>query len=68
MAGRGVSVDLSKAYFWAYLARAGGDAGSKLRVEMLSSQIPSSEILVLEQRANEWLQHHQPARKPGTRH
>ena len=64
MAGRGVSVDLSKAYFWAYVARAGGDAGSKLRVEMLSSQIPSSEILVLEQRANEWLQQHKPARKP----
>jgi hypothetical protein len=67
MAGRGVSVDLSKAYFWAYVARAGGDAGSKLRVEMLSSQIPSSEILVLEQRANEWLQRHQPARKPRAR-
>ena len=67
MAGRGVSVDLSKAYFWAYLARAGGDAGSKLRVEMLSSQIPSSEIQVLEQRANEWLQRHQPARKPRAR-
>jgi hypothetical protein len=68
MAGRGVSVDLSKAYFWAYVARAGGDAGSKLRVEMLSSQIPSSEIPVLEQRANEWLQQHQPARKPRARH
>jgi hypothetical protein len=68
MAGRGVSVDLSKAYFWAYLARAGGDAGSKLRVEMLSSQIPSSEILLLDQRANEWLQKHQPARKPRARH
>lgn len=67
MAGRGVSVDLSKAYFWAYVARAGGDAGSKLRVEMLSSQIPSSEILVIEQRANEWLQQHQPARKPRAR-
>jgi hypothetical protein len=68
MAGRGVSVDLSKAYFWAYVARAGGDAGSKLRVEMLSSQIPSSEIVVLEQRANEWLQQHQPAGKPRARH
>ena len=68
MAGRGVSVDLSKAYFWAYVARAGGDAGSKLRVEMLSSQIPSSEILVIEQRANEWLQRHQPARKLRARH
>lgn len=68
MAGRGVSVDLSKAYFWAYLARAGGDTGSKLRVEMLSSQIPSSDIVVLEQRANEWLQQHPSARKPRARH
>jgi len=68
MAGRGVSVDLSKAYFWAYVARAGGDAGSKLRVEMLSSQIPSSDILVLEQRANEWLQQHHSAQKPRARH
>jgi hypothetical protein len=64
MAGRGLSVDLSKAYFWAYLARVGGDTGSKLRVEMLSSQIPRSDILVLEQRANEWLQQHRSARKP----
>jgi hypothetical protein len=68
MAGRGVSVDLSKAYFWAYLARSGGDAGSKLRVEMLSSQIPRSEILVLEQRANEWFRQHQSAGKPRDRH
>jgi hypothetical protein len=68
MAGRGVSMDLSKAYFWAYLARSGGDTGSKLRVEMLSSQIPRSDILVLEQRANEWLQQHQSARKPPARH
>ena len=68
MAGRGVTMDLSKAYFWAYLARAGGDEGSKLRVEMLSSEIPSSDILVLEQRANEWLQQHQSARKLRARH
>ncbi len=68
MAGRGVSLDPSKAYFWAYLARAGGDTGSKLRVEMLSSQIPRSEILVLEQRANEWLQQHPSARKPRAAH
>jgi GAF domain/PilZ domain/Sel1 repeat len=68
MAGRGVSMDLSKAYFWAYLARAGGDEGSKLRVEMLSSEIPSSDILVLEQRANEWLQQHPSARKLRARH
>jgi TPR repeat protein len=67
MAGRGVSVDLSKAYFWAYVARAGGDKGSKLRVEMLSSQIPSSDILVLEQRADEWLQQHHSAQKPRAR-
>ena len=63
MAGRGVSLDLSKAYFWAYVARAGGDKGSKLRVEMLASQIPHSDILVLEQRANEWLQQHHSAGK-----
>jgi GAF domain-containing protein/PilZ domain-containing protein/Sel1 repeat-containing protein len=64
MAGRGVSVDISKAYFWAYLARAGGDPGSKLRVEMLSSQIPRSELLVLQQQANDWFQQHQSAGKP----
>ena len=63
MAGRGVSLDLSKAYFWAYVARASGDTGSKLRVEMLSSQIPRSDVLVLEQRANEWLQQHHSAGK-----
>src|SRR5260370_33170772 len=61
MAGRGVSLDLSKAYFWAYVARAGGDTGSKLLAVMLAWQISAFRILVLEQRANECLQHHQSA-------
>jgi hypothetical protein len=67
MAGRGVPVDLSKAYFWAYLARAGGDPGSKLRVEMLSSQITRSQALSLQQQADQWFQERHSGEKPRSR-
>ena len=57
--GRGVPVDTSKAYFWSYLASAGGDEVSKLRVARLAGQLPHSEIVRLEQQAETWFHQHQ---------
>jgi TPR repeat protein len=67
MVGRGVTVDLSKAYFWAYLASVGGDTGSKLRVEKLSSQIPPSQVISLQQQAHKWFheRHSEGSFQPG---
>jgi TPR repeat protein len=56
--GRGVPKDLSKAYFWARLAWAGGDENSKAVVEGLSSQMTRSQALAAQQHANDWLRQH----------
>jgi hypothetical protein len=60
-AGRGVSQDLKKAYFWSVLARAGGDEASKYRVAVLSSRMSRSDVIEVQQRADEWLHQHQSA-------
>ena len=44
-AGRGVPQDLGKAYYWAILAEAGGDEGSKYRVALLASRLSRAQIL-----------------------
>jgi TPR repeat protein len=67
MLGRGVPQDLDKAYFWSILAQAGGDAGSKYRVKVLTSRITPSRIRAAEEQANAWLRQRQAlAAKPGT--
>ncbi len=63
-AGRGVTPDLNKAYFWAVLARANGDEDSKVRVAMLSSRMTRSQILAVQQQAEEWLKQHATASNP----
>ena len=57
-AGRGVSPDLTKAYFWSALAQAGGDQASKYRVAVLTSRMSRNQILAAQQQANEWLHNH----------
>ena len=60
--GRGVPADLSKAYFWSYLAFAGGDEVSKLRLGRLAGQLPHSQVLRIQQQAEDWFhQHHKPS-------
>ena len=58
-AGRGVPVDLKKAYFWSVLAQAGGDEGSRFRLESLASRLSHREVVVVQEQANEWLRQHQ---------
>lgn len=60
-AARGVPQDLAKAYFWSLLAQAGGDEASKYRVAILSSRLTHSQILDIQQQANDWLKQHQIA-------
>jgi hypothetical protein len=60
--GRGVPADVSQAYFWSYLAFAGGDEVSKLRLGRLAGQLPHSQVLAIQQRAEEWFHGH---RKPS---
>lgn len=53
--GRGVPKDLSKAYFWASLAWAGGDENSKMLLEGLASQMTRSQVVAARQQADSWL-------------
>lgn len=58
-AGRGVPQDVRKAYFWSILAQAGGDESSKYRAAILASRMTRSEIVSVQQQANDWLKQHQ---------
>ncbi|MCU1298648.1 MAG: hypothetical protein JWO91_2926 [Acidobacteriaceae bacterium] len=62
-AGRGVPQDLKKAYFWAVLARAGGDVGSKYRTAVLASRLSRSQIIAARQEAEDWIKAHQLSAK-----
>jgi len=68
-AGRGVPEDLKKAYFWSVLAQAGGDESSRYRVSILASRMTHSQLIEVQQQANEWLkQHRESAGKPSPAH
>jgi uncharacterized protein len=57
--GRGVPQDLTKAYFWTVLARAGGDEGSKALAIVLASHLTRAQAVSIEQSAEQWFQQHQ---------
>jgi hypothetical protein len=61
LSGTGVPKDASKAYFWALLAQAGGDEASKYRVAILASRMPHSQLVAVQEQANQWLKNHQVA-------
>ena len=66
MLGRGVPQDLDKAYFWSILAQAGGDAGSKYRVKVLTSRMTPTRIRAAQEQADAWLRQRQAlAAKPS---
>ncbi|HEY1800269.1 MAG TPA: GAF domain-containing protein [Terriglobales bacterium] len=60
--GTGVPKDASKAYFWALLAQAGGDEASKYRVSILASRMSHSQLVAVQEQANQWLKNHQVAK------
>jgi GAF domain-containing protein len=57
-AGRGVPVDPMRAYFWSFLAQAGGDETSKSRVALLASRLTASQIALAQKEAHDWLTQH----------
>src|ERR1700722_11717036 len=59
--GRGVSKDDTRAYFWTVLARANGDEASKTLAPFIANRLTAAQRAVIEQQADEWLQHHESA-------
>jgi len=62
--GRGVPKDTNKAYFWAVLARAGGQEGSKDLAKLLANGMTRAQAAAIEQQAEMWYQQHESAGKP----
>jgi GAF domain-containing protein len=62
--GHGVSKDTGKAYFWAVLARAGGQEGSKDLAQVLANGMTPAQTAAIERRAEMWFQYHQIQAKP----
>jgi GAF domain/PilZ domain/Sel1 repeat len=63
--GHGVPKDANKAYFWAVLARAGGQEGSKDLAKVLSNGMTRSQTSAIEQQAEIWYQQRESRAKPS---
>jgi GAF domain/PilZ domain/Sel1 repeat len=63
--GHGVPRDANKAYFWAVLARAGGQEGSKDLAKILANSMSRPQAAAIEQQANIWYQEHETHGKPN---
>jgi GAF domain-containing protein len=57
--GRGVPKDDTRAYFWTVLARANGDEAGKTLAPFIANRLTTAQRSVIEQQADEWLQHHE---------
>ncbi|HTU42094.1 MAG TPA: GAF domain-containing protein [Candidatus Aquilonibacter sp.] len=66
--GHGVPKDINKAYFWAVLARAGGQEGSQDLAKVLANGMTRSQATAIEQQAEIWYQQHQIQPKPAAGH
>ncbi|MCU1301690.1 MAG: hypothetical protein JWQ87_1974 [Candidatus Sulfotelmatobacter sp.] len=62
--GHGVPKDSNKAYFWAVLARAGGQEGSKDLAKVLANGMTRAQSAAIEQQAEIWYQQHESHDKP----
>jgi TPR repeat protein len=66
--GHGVPKDPNKAYFWAVLARAGGQEGSKDLAQVLANGMTRAQAAAIEQQADLWYQQHESQTKPSAGH
>ncbi len=66
--GHGVAKDANKAYFWAVLARAGGQEGSQDLAKILASGMTRAQATAIQQQAEIWYQQHQSQLKPAAGH
>lgn len=64
--GRGVPQDFNKAYFWTYLARAGGDEASKALAPFVAARLTGAQAQAIEQQAEVWYQQHQAQPQPSS--
>ncbi len=62
--GHGVPKDTNKAYFWAVLARAGGQEGSQDLAKVLANGMTRAQSAAIEQQAEIWYQQHESQGKP----
>jgi hypothetical protein len=62
--GHGVPKDANKAYFWAVLARAGGQEGGKDLAKVLANGMTRSQAAAIEQQAEIWYLQHESREKP----
>jgi putative methionine-R-sulfoxide reductase with GAF domain len=62
--GHGVPKDANKAYFWAVLARAGGQEGSQDLAKVLANGMTRAQAAAIEQQAELWYQQHESRTKP----
>jgi TPR repeat protein len=63
--GHGLPKDANKAYFWAVLARAGGQEGSKDLAKVLANGMTRAQSAAIEQQAEIWYQQHESREKPN---
>jgi hypothetical protein len=61
----GLPKDLTKAYFWTVLARAGGQESSKDVAKSLANGLTRAQAAAIEQQANIWYQQHASNGKPS---
>jgi TPR repeat protein len=66
--GHGIPKDTNKAYFWAVMARAGGQEGSKDLAKVLASGMSRAQALAIEQQAEIWYQQNESHGKPQPGH
>jgi putative methionine-R-sulfoxide reductase with GAF domain len=61
----GLPKDVNKAYFWAVLARAGGQEGSKDLAGFIANGLTRAQAAAIEQQAELWYRQHEPQAKPN---
>jgi GAF domain-containing protein len=61
----GLPKDANKAYFWAVLARAGGQESSKDLAKVLANGMTRAQSTAIEQQAEIWYQQHESHAKPS---
>ncbi len=61
----GLPKDVNRAYFWAVLARAGGQQGSKDLAAFIANGMTRGQAAAIEQQAEIWYRQHEPQTKPS---
>ena len=58
--GHGARKDVTRAYFWSLLAKAGGKEASTVRVPLMTSQLTREQTQAIQKEANKFMQQHPP--------